>query len=103
MNSGNAEQMVTVRQAAEQCHRNAETIRRWIWSGKLPAKKLGNQLFVNQEHLSAVCGRNAEYERVEDWLKQAKALRERIRKKTGLTFDPAELVRESREEYLRRG
>ena len=32
------EKMVTVREAATECGRNPETIRRWIWAGKLPAE-----------------------------------------------------------------
>jgi excisionase family DNA binding protein len=40
------EQLLTVRDVARRCQRSEETVRRWIWSGKLPAKKLGNQLFV---------------------------------------------------------
>jgi excisionase family DNA binding protein len=40
------QKLLTVREVARRCHRSEETIRRWIWSGKLPARKLGNQLFV---------------------------------------------------------
>lgn len=42
------ERLLTVREVARRCHRSEETIRRWIWSGKLPARKLGNQLFVEE-------------------------------------------------------
>lgn len=52
MTSG--EQLITVREAARICHRSEETIRRWIWSGKLPARKLGNQLFVTDGDLLRV-------------------------------------------------
>ena len=31
------DEKITVRQAAKECGRNPETIRRWIWSGKLAA------------------------------------------------------------------
>ena len=40
------EQLLTVREVARRCNRSEETVRRWIWSGKLPARRLGNQLFV---------------------------------------------------------
>jgi excisionase family DNA binding protein len=40
-------ELLTVREVARRCHRSEETVRRWIWSGKLPAKKLGNQLFIS--------------------------------------------------------
>jgi len=94
------DERLSVREAAQQCGKNAETIRRWIWSGKLPAEKMGNQLFIKRGDLKALCGRDNEYARVEDWLRRARTLRENIRKRTGTEFDSAELVRESREEYL---
>ncbi len=43
--------MLTVREVAKRVHRNPETIRRWIWDGKLQATKLGNQLFVQESEL----------------------------------------------------
>lgn len=96
------EQRLSVREAARECGKNPETIRRWIWSGKLPAEKLGNQLYVKRSDLKAFSMQGNSYAMVEDWLKRAKALRERIRKRTGTDFEAAALVRESREEYLRR-
>lgn len=49
-------ELMSVREVARACGRSEETVRRWIWSGKLPAKKLGNQLFVERgdlEHMRA--------------------------------------------------
>lgn len=46
------ERLLTVRDIARRVGRSEETIRRWIWSGKLPAKKLGNQLFVEETDLA---------------------------------------------------
>ncbi len=51
MESVPGDKLISVREAAKECGRNPETIRRWIWSGKLPAEKLGNQLFVKRENL----------------------------------------------------
>jgi excisionase family DNA binding protein len=48
--------LLTVRQVARACNRTEETVRRWIWSGKLPAKKLGNQLFVERDDLARFRG-----------------------------------------------
>jgi excisionase family DNA binding protein len=45
------ENLLTVREVARRVHRSEETVRRWIWSGKLPARKLGNQLFVEAAEL----------------------------------------------------
>jgi excisionase family DNA binding protein len=47
--------LISVREAAKECGRNMETVRRWIWAGKLPAEKLGNQLFIRKEDLAIYC------------------------------------------------
>lgn len=47
-------QEVTVREAARLSRRSAETIRRWIWSGRLPARKVGNSYRVDLVHLVRV-------------------------------------------------
>jgi excisionase family DNA binding protein len=39
-------EFVTVRQAARRVHRSEETVRRWIWSGRLPAQKRGNVYYL---------------------------------------------------------
>ncbi len=46
--------LMTVREVACACQRSEETVRRWIWSGKLKARKLGNQLFVKREDMEAL-------------------------------------------------
>jgi excisionase family DNA binding protein len=46
--------LMTVREVARACHRSEETVRRWIWSGKLPARKLGNQLFAKRSDVEAL-------------------------------------------------
>ena len=45
---------VTVQEAARRVNRSPETIRRWIWSGKLPATKRGNKYYVDVIHLEEV-------------------------------------------------
>lgn len=45
---------LTVREAAQRVHRAEETIRRWIWTGRLPARKLGNRYQVDVQDLEAV-------------------------------------------------
>jgi excisionase family DNA binding protein len=37
---------LTVSQVAKRLGKNPETVRRWIWSGKLRSTKVGNQHFV---------------------------------------------------------
>ena len=105
--------LLTVRQVARDCQRSEETIRRWIWSGKLPARKLGNQHFIDPADVeamkpnspvaseTAVAYRPAKEEKTVNydkdkaltWLRETVALG----KKTGARFDVTELIRESRE------
>lgn len=43
--------MITVKQAAARLGRDPETVRRWIRSGRLPAKKIGLQLMIEESDL----------------------------------------------------
>ena len=47
-------QEIPVREAARRVHRSPETVRRWIWSGRLPATKRGNTYYVDVMHLEGV-------------------------------------------------
>jgi excisionase family DNA binding protein len=49
-----AAQEMTVRQAARRAGRSEETIRRWIWSGRLPAIKRGAGYRIDVVHLDRV-------------------------------------------------
>lgn len=49
-----AVQELTVREAAQRVHRSPETIRRWIWSGRLPAIKRRNTYYVDVVRLDAL-------------------------------------------------
>ena len=51
-----AAQEITVREAAQRVHRSEETIRRWIWSGRLPAHKRGTSYRIDIAHLDRVAG-----------------------------------------------
>lgn len=44
-------ELVDIRQAASDSGRSAETVRRWIWSGKLAAAKRGNRLLIERAEL----------------------------------------------------
>jgi excisionase family DNA binding protein len=48
--------MVTVLEAAKRVGRDPETIRRWIRSGKLPAKKIGLQHMIDEADLPVDTG-----------------------------------------------
>ncbi len=88
------DELITVREAARVCGRNPETVRRWIWDEKLPAEKLGNQLFIRRSALDSFCRGAKQYrvEKKEDFLERAIRLRERIRARTGREFTEEEVV-----------
>lgn len=44
--------MLTVPEAARLSGKNPETVRRWIRSGKLPAKKVGTQYVIDYDDLT---------------------------------------------------
>ncbi|MDP9321642.1 MAG: helix-turn-helix domain-containing protein [Chloroflexota bacterium] len=45
--------MLTVPEVARRVRRDPETVRRWIRSGKLRARKIGTQHFVEEDDLAA--------------------------------------------------
>lgn len=44
-------EVLGVREAAAYANRTPETIRRWVWSGRLTARKNGNRLLVARRDL----------------------------------------------------
>ena len=96
--------LISVREASAVCGRNMETVRRWIWGGKLPAQKLGNQLFIKRSALEAFCKNHKVAQRqtisLLEFLEEAKAIREQIRNRTGVNFDVTELIEKSRKDLL---
>ncbi len=48
--------MLTVPQAAKRLAKDPETIRRWIRSGRLPARKIGTQHIIEEEDLERLQG-----------------------------------------------
>jgi excisionase family DNA binding protein len=94
---------ITVPAAARRVGRSPETIRRWIWSGRLPSEKVGNQHLVDVQALDALAGAapvedGGERVRVGgewgEWLRRVDALDQELRG-TGLA-PAAELIRASR-------
>jgi excisionase family DNA binding protein len=98
------DESIGVREAAKECGRNPETIRRWIWSGKLQAEKLGNQLFVKRSALQAFCREIAAQEGKDiprpDFLGRAMALQEKMKARGAEQIDAGELVSKMRGERL---
>ena len=46
--------LVTVREAAELAGRTPETIRRWVWSGRLAAQRDGGRLLVERAEVQRI-------------------------------------------------
>jgi len=45
--------MLTVPEAAKRVRRDPETVRRWIRAGRLRARKIGTQHFIEEDDLAA--------------------------------------------------
>lgn len=94
-----AEDLVTVRQAARECGRTTETVRRWIWEGKLPARKLGNQLFIRRAELLRVASmlKGRDSDTLLAVLNETREVRARIASRIGGTLDILSTLDRSRE------
>lgn len=53
-------EMVDVREAARLVGRNPETVRRWIWNGRITAHRDGNRLLLSRAALLAVASAGAQ-------------------------------------------
>lgn len=85
---------LTIRQVAKRVGRTEETVRRWIWSGRLPATKRGNLLYVDEGDIPATTesGRSAPAQSVAavslaDWGKRVEAWRATTPIGTGTAAD----------------
>ena len=47
-------ELVSVRHAADLVGRHPETVRRWVWSGRLAARREGNRLLVARDEVEAL-------------------------------------------------
>lgn len=105
MATGMTGELISVREAARECGRNMETVRRWIWAGKLPAEKLGNQLFIKKSDFTSFCRETAvkEYEAKlkPDFLERAIRFRNKLRARGYPEVDTVALVKKSREGRMR--
>lgn len=53
MHSLNGVEVLDVREAATYVGRTAETVRCWVWSGRVPASRRGNRLLIARRDLDA--------------------------------------------------
>jgi excisionase family DNA binding protein len=82
-----------VRAAARLAGRTTETIRRWVWSGRLSARKRGSRLLVSRDDVEALAGLRDGSLSLGEWAAQAEtAMRSRRRK----GISAADLVIEER-------
>lgn len=47
---------LTILEAAALVHRSPETLRRWVWTGRLRARKSGKRLLVHRRDVEALAG-----------------------------------------------
>ncbi len=52
--------MIDVKEAAGLVARTPETIRRWVWSGRLQAERQGRRLLVSRDDVLRMGGRSAD-------------------------------------------
>lgn len=52
--------LLNVRSAAALAGRHPETVRRWVWSGRLPALRRGNRLLVSRGDVEALAAERAQ-------------------------------------------
>src|SRR2546427_8667232 len=58
-NANRERELVDVRQAAALSGRHPETVRRWVWSGRLAARRRGNRLLLARDDVEALAGDKA--------------------------------------------
>jgi hypothetical protein len=83
-----------VKAAALVAGRTAETIRRWVWSGRLSARRRGNRLVVARGDVEALAGGGARQPvSLAEWARLAEAA---MRARRGPHKSAADLVIEER-------
>lgn len=93
------EEMVDVRRAALLIGRHPETVRRWVWSGRLSARREGNRLLVARRDVEALADGGRSSTTLAEWAGRAKA--SRVRREGGKTQSAAALVLDDRRERSR--
>lgn len=64
-------EMLDVQEAARLVKRSPETVRRWVWSGRVSHLKQGNRLLIPR---SALTGEPGAASTLTDWLAERKAV-----------------------------
>ena len=87
---------LTLSQVARELDRSLEQVRRYVREGKLPARKLGMQWFVNSHDLKTFKQEGGKPSR-EEVLERARKLRQTIERRVG-KIDVIELLDRTRED-----
>src|ERR671918_1880137 len=90
-----ADDLIDVRRAATLVGRHPETIRRWVWSGRLVAHRRGNRLLLAQADVEALAGLDGAATSLRQWAERAQAARASMRA-SGSRRSAADLVIEDR-------
>jgi excisionase family DNA binding protein len=86
-----------IRDAARLTGRSAETIRRWVWAGMLPARKSGKRLIVSRGDLQALAGTDRRILSLRDW----QALANKTLRRPAVGRSASDLVLDDRKERSR--
>lgn len=86
------EDLIDVRRAALLVGRHPETVRRWVWSGRLAARRQGNRLLVARGDVEALAGAGRAASSLAEWAARAQAGRpgraeRRARSAAGLVLE----------------
>lgn len=67
--------LLDVRSAASLVGRHPETVRRWVWSGRLAARRRGNRLLMARADVQAAAGEGSLAIGLAEWADRARSLR----------------------------
>jgi excisionase family DNA binding protein len=70
-----ADDLIDVSSAAVLVGRHPETVRRWVWSGRLSARRRGRQLLVARSEVQAMAGQDAVASSLREWADRVRASR----------------------------
>jgi hypothetical protein len=71
------DELLDVRRAAALVGRHPETVRRWVWSGRLSARREGNRLLVARGEVEALAGNGSRASTsLSEWARRAARGRE---------------------------
>jgi len=94
--------MVDVRGAAALVRRHPETVRRWVWSGRLAAQRQGNRLLMARADVEAIAASEGRaLTSLAAWVDRVRAAREVAEARVSGS-SAAELVTEDRAQRSRR-